>query len=57
MIQYFKHCSRCGRLMIPVLVSTNGTQWSCECGYVENDSTVRLEITTHTVVIAERKEE
>ena len=55
-IQYFKHCPRCGRLMIPVLISTNCTQWSCECGNIQNDDNLRISYDTHTTVF-ERKEE
>ena len=43
--------------MTPVLVSEKGTQWSCNCGHVENDGTIYLSYSDHTVIGKERKEE
>ena len=54
---YTKHCPSCGGLMTPVLVSEKGTQWSCNCGHVENDGTIYLSYSDHTVIGKERKED
>ena len=50
-IQFFFFFLRCGGLMIPVLISTNGTQWSCECGNIQNDDDLRLSYDMHTSVL------